>query len=45
MIRSAASDGQQKNSVLGFSSRLEERAEKRKEVLDLTFIFIFICSR
>lgn len=27
----AATDGQHKNSVLGFSSRLEERAEKRKE--------------
>ncbi|XP_071734815.1 uncharacterized protein [Rutidosis leptorrhynchoides] len=26
-----ATDGQQKNTVLGFSSRLEERAEKRKE--------------
>nr|XP_043634265.1 protein WVD2-like 4 isoform X2 [Erigeron canadensis] len=28
---SVASEGQHKNSVLGFSSRLEERAEKRKE--------------
>lgn len=33
MIRSVAPGGQHKNSVLGFSSRLEERAEKRKEVI------------
>lgn len=42
MIRSVASSGHHKNSVVGFSSRLEERAEKRKEVIIQPSICLYL---